>query len=474
MRHGAGGHCTVREGFTQGRGAFNIPAMTAPVTLPLWLFLLILAFAGVTFASHFLFPSVRWFFRRRLERAVARLNERLERPIRPFKLAERHDTIQRLIYDPEVSRAIVATAEAEGIPESVAFERARRYAREIVPAFSASLYFGLAIRLARWLSGTLYAVRLERAEVVGSIDREATVVFVMNHRSNMDYVLLTHLVAGTSPLAYAVGEWARVWPVSRLIRALGGYFIRRREGDMLYRRVLARYVRFATEGGVTQAIYPEGGLSLTGGLGPPKLGLLKYIAEAGPAGRDVIFVPVGLNYDRVLEDRLLTSAGQTGERRFRARPLAIARFVLGHLWLKVTGRHRRFGQAAVRFGQPLSLAAFRGAQDADPQRLAEVLMERIGAAVPVVPVPVVAHLLRSDGAMPRAELQRKAAALTERLGLPALAPAALDQAVGQLAARKIVVDRGDTLAPAGEETALLDFYARSIAHLLPGDAAAAE
>ena len=448
--------------------------MTAPVTLPLWLFLLILAFAGVTFASHFLFPSVRWFFRRRLERAVARLNARLERPIQPFKLAERHDTIQRLIYDPEVSRAVVATAKAEGIPENVAFQRARRYAREIVPAFSTSLYFGLAIRLARWLSGTLYAVRLERAEVVAAIDREATVVFVMNHRSNMDYVLLTHLVAETSPLAYAVGEWARVWPVSRLIRALGGYFIRRREGNMLYRRVLARYVQFATKGGVTQAIYPEGGLSLTGGLGAPKLGLMKYIAEAEHDGRDVIFVPVGLNYDRVLEDRLLTRAGGTGERRFRARPAAIVRFVLGQLWLKVTGRHRRFGQAVVRFGRPLSLSAFRGMGEAEPQALAEALMQRIGAAVPVVPVPLVAHLLRHEGAMPRATLHARAAALADALGQAAFASTVIDQAVGQLAARKIVVEKGDRLVPAEGETALLDFYARSIAHLLPPDAAAAE
>ncbi|MFP4304852.1 1-acyl-sn-glycerol-3-phosphate acyltransferase [Rhodosalinus sp.] len=448
--------------------------MTAPVTLPLWLFLLILAFAGVTFASHFLFPSVRWFFRRRLERGVARLNERLQRPIQPFKLAERHDTIQRLIYDPEVSRAVVATAKAEGIPENVAFQRARRYAREIVPAFSTSLYFGLAIRLARWLSGTLYAVRLERAEVVAAIDREATVVFVMNHRSNMDYVLLTHLVAETSPLAYAVGEWARVWPVSRLIRALGGYFIRRREGNMLYRRVLARYVQLATKGGVTQAIYPEGGLSLTGGLGAPKLGLMKYIAEAEHDGRDVIFVPVGLNYDRVLEDRLLTRAGGTGERRFRARPLAIARFVLGQFWLKVTGRHRRFGQAAVRFGRPLSLSAFRGAGEAEPQALALALMRRIGAAVPVVPVPLVAHLLRHEGAMPRETLHARAAALADALGEEAFAPRVLDQAVAQLAARKIVSEKGDTLVPAAAETPLLDFYARSIAHLLPPDAAVAE
>ena len=44
--------------------------MSADVTLPIWLFVLILLFAGVTFASHFLFPSVRWFLRRRLERAV--------------------------------------------------------------------------------------------------------------------------------------------------------------------------------------------------------------------------------------------------------------------------------------------------------------------------------------------------------------------------------------------------------------------
>lgn len=45
--------------------------MTSTVELPLWLFVLIVLFAAVTFASHFLFPSVRWFFRRRMERVVA-------------------------------------------------------------------------------------------------------------------------------------------------------------------------------------------------------------------------------------------------------------------------------------------------------------------------------------------------------------------------------------------------------------------
>ncbi|MCB4379191.1 glycerol-3-phosphate acyltransferase, partial [Synechococcus sp. MU1644] len=110
--------------------------MMRSVELPLWLFVLIVLFAAVTFASHFLFPSVRWFFRRRLERAVSRLNERLTRPIEPFKLARRHDMIQRLIYDPEVTEAIVQHADENNVPENVAFEQARRYAREIVPSFS--------------------------------------------------------------------------------------------------------------------------------------------------------------------------------------------------------------------------------------------------------------------------------------------------------------------------------------------------
>ena len=247
------------------------------IEMPLWALMLLVAFAAVTFASHFLFPSVRWFFRRRMERAVARLNARLDRPLEPFKLARRHDMIQRLIYDPEVSRAIADHARSEGVPENVAFEKARRYAREIVPGFSAVAYFSVAIRVAKWLSKALYRVRLRHFDdaTLAKVDRDATVVFVMNHRSNMDYMLVTWLAAERSALSYAVGEWARVWPLSRLIKAMGAYFIRRKSRNELYRRVLARYVQMATDGGVTQAVFPEGGLSLDGGLALPKLGILK-------------------------------------------------------------------------------------------------------------------------------------------------------------------------------------------------------
>ena len=443
--------------------------------MPLWAFILILLFAAVTFASHFLFPSVRWFFRRRMERVVKRVNERLERPIEPFKLARRYDMIQRLIYDPEVSQAIADHAKKNGVPENVAFEQARKYAKEIVPSFSATAYFGIAIRMARGLSNALYRVRLGYHDDAGlsALDKDATVVFVMNHRSNMDYVLVTYLAAERSALAYAVGEWARVWPLSRLIKAMGAYFIRRKSRGDLYRRVLARYVYLATQAGVTQAMFPEGGLSLDGKLAPPKLGLLKYIADGyEKEGRDVLFVPVALNYDRVLEDRILMAADAAGTRRFRARISVVAGFFVKQLWLRLSGRFHRFGYAAVSFGPAVSLRAHakkHGTPDAE--QLADELMERIADIVPVVPVPLLATVMQA-----REDVKS--------VDLPALMQAELDQmksahvhmprgeidyateiALKHLSERRILRTEGDKIVVDEAQRFALRYYANTIAHL---------
>ena len=446
------------------------------VEMPLWALILLVAFAAVTFASHFLLPSVRWFFRKRAERVIARLNQRLARPIEPFKLARRYDMIQRLIYDPEVSRAIAEHARTEGIPENVAFEQARRYAREIVPGFSASAYFGVAIRLSKWLSQALYRVRLGHFDeaALNAVDRDATVVFVMNHRSNMDYVLVTWLAADRSALSYAVGEWAQVWPLSGLLKSMGAYFIRRKARDALYRRVLARYVHLATEGGVTQAVFPEGGLSLNGALQPPKLGILKYIVERrGLEGRDVVFVPVALNYDRVLEDRILIAAAQAGTRRFRARISVVALRVLRQIWKRLRGRFHRYGYAAVSFGAPVSLAAFRRENPgASVQDLANALMCRIGEEVPVLPVPMVARaLLASEAPMGVHDVEAALVRMTAQLPQAHVHLPRGDNAYATEVGLRGLRVRGLILEEAGQITVpdkarpLLEFYSGSIVHL---------
>ena len=451
--------------------------MTQPVILPLWAFVLILLFAVVTFASHFLFPSVRWFFRKRAERVIARLNTRLARPIEPFKLARRHDMIQRLIYDPQVTQAIVEHARANNVPENVAFEKARIYAREIVPGFSATAYFSFGMRIARWLSNTLYRVRIATfpRQELEKLDPEATIIFVMNHRSNMDYVLVTYLVSRAGALSYAVGEWARVWPLSALIRALGAYFIRRRSRGNLYRRVLARYVQMATDGGVTQAMFPEGGLSLTGEVRPPKLGLLSYIVENySPGKRDVIFVPVGLNYDHVIEDQFLIDADRRGVRRFRPPAKTLVRGVTLHLWRRLTGRFAGFGTASVGFGDPLDLSLFLrdtpGLPDDPTEAVAEELMSRVRAVVPVLAVPLIARLLLQSPGLTRdnllEEMTRCLDALHSRqMPLPQRTPEALvDDTLARLSGRGLIRVSPDGIVVTDSGHDVLAYYARTIAH----------
>ena len=456
--------------------------MTQTVQLPLWLFILIVVFAAVTALSHFLLPSVRWFFRRRLERAVARLNKRLTRPIEPFKLARRHDMIQRLIYDPEVSQEIVNYARSNGVPENVAFQKAREYAREIVPRFSAFAYFSFGIRLARLLTNTVYRVETASSNesTFAALPRDATVVFIMNHRSNMDYMLVTYLAARSSALSYAVGEWARVWPLSTLIRSMGAYFIRRRSRGALYRKVLARYVQMATTGGVTQAFYPEGGLSLTGALQPPKVGLLSYVVEGfDPEGeRDIIFVPVAINYDRILEDRVLIAAGERGDRRFGARITVVVGFVLRKIWRRMRGRDTRFGTAAVTFGDPLSLR--RTGADVPVSDLSEMLMDRIAQAMPVLTVPLIARvMLRAKGPLSEAELLAKVAATLEQMPLrnrvpkPDVLPDRVARATARLKKRGVISEDAQGLQIAAGQEPVLAFYANSIAHFPSEDAAPA-
>lgn len=444
--------------------------MTQTIELPIWLFTVILLFAAVTALSHFLLPSVRWFFRRRLERAVARLNKRLTRPIEPFKLARRHDMIQRLIYDPQISQAIANHAREEAVPENVAFQQARRYAREIVPSFSAFAYFSFGIRLTRFLANTLYEVRTgkDNAALIKSIPSDATVIFVMNHRSNMDYMLVTYLAGEASALSYAVGEWARVWPLSRLIRSMGAFFIRRKSRGALYRKVLARYVQMATEGGVTQAIFPEGGLSLDGKLMPPKMGLLGYVLEADLADRDVIFVPVAINYDRVLEDRVLIEAAQAGTRRFKARISVILVFILRKTWLRMRGKFLRFGEAAVVFGQPVPFRAFGDTPDVDG--LAQDLMQRIAHEMPLLFVPLMARImLLSKQPLTAEELEAEMARLVDRAPTSVSIPhedfaSAVTKAREHLLQRGMIVAQDESYAAASHEVPVLTYYANSIAH----------
>lgn len=442
----------------------------------------LLALAGLL--DRILMPSVRWYLRRRFNKAIEQLNTRLQLQIQPFKLTERQVMVDRLAHDPQVMEAVLEHSNKEGIPYHVAADMAMRYAREIVPSFSAFAYFGFGIRFARWLSRALYRVRLGYVDesALQKMDPNATVVFVMNHRSNMDYVIVTFLAASRSALSYAVGEWARVWPLKQLIRSTGAYFIRRKSRNLLYRRVLSRYVQMATAAGVTQAVFPEGSLSRDGSLKPAKLGLLNYIvSDFDPAQeRDVVFVPVGVNYDRVLEDRVLLAANRGEKTGVWFKLWTFLHFVVRHLWLRVTGRFYKFGYASVSFGVPLSLKAFLvGQENISHERmtanLGRELMQQVGQVVPILPVSLISTVLLEHLHTPlgQEQVQTLARAELDRL----LAKGAhmhiprknLDYAV-EIGLRMLILRRALVLKNGlyhfkADQLELIQYYANAIAHL---------
>jgi len=476
--------------------------VAASVTVPIWLAILVGVLAAVALIDRLFAPALRWWLRRRVNRAIDELNRRLKVTIPPFKLARRRQLIEQLMFDPEVLKAVDDEAKEKGEPKSITHARARRYAKEIVPAFSAYAYFRVGAGLAKWLSTALYRVRVgafEEAELY-RVPPDASVVFVINHRSNMDYVLVTYLVSESSALSYAVGEWARVWALQSLIRAMGGYFVRRDSSNPLYRKVLARYVHMATASGVTQAVFPEGGLTRDGRLRPPKLGLLSYMVSGfDPAGaRDIVFVPVGLNYDRVLEDRVLTAAASTpaGERpRFAFNPLVLSAWIAKSLWQRMRGTWHRYGYACVSFGRPLSLRGYlaergtdvrslpEGQRFAEIERLGQRLMREVGQVVPALPVSLVASAILEGGEHGLSSLELKGAvfALMRRLtavGAHVHIPRrdqeyAVDVGLRMLMLRHLVSARDGVYRPNPEELAVLAFYANAIAHLLPTGTAAA-
>src|SRR5205807_4544747 len=165
------------------------------------------------------------------------------------------------------------------------------------------------------------------------------------------------------------------------------YFVSRDSREGLYRKVLARYVHMATAAGVTQAVFPEGGLRRDGTLRPPKFGLLSYmVAGLDPHGpRDVVFIPVAVNYDRVLEDRMLTAAANTpaGVKPVFGFDLpTFTRHLFLHIGMAFRGEWYRFGYTCVSFGEPVSLRRYVGDRNIDFRTLTSQVrhaeIERLG------------------------------------------------------------------------------------------------
>ncbi|HEX8944446.1 MAG TPA: 1-acyl-sn-glycerol-3-phosphate acyltransferase [Gemmatimonadaceae bacterium] len=433
-----------------------------------------------------------WYARRSGRRALLRFRARVDR----FKLASRKSVRERLLADPVIAASVCAHADSTGVSEAVAWKRVDEYVHEIVPFFNVVAYYQIGYRLSERLLNLFYKVSVEHEDhsALDRLPRNSVLVYLINHRSNADYMLVSYALAGQVAISYAVGEWARAFPLETIFKAFGSYFVRRRYREPLYHAVLERYVQLITREGVTQGIFLEGGLTRDGLLKSPKIGLLDYVLGIArdPTYRPRMFVvPVAVNYDRVLEDRSLLRELASREGRGcpprRKQLVEVTRYLGWNAGRLLTRRWKRYGRAAVTVGAPIPLEPWFARNPdvfelAKPERRARVqslcdeVMSRIGELVPVTPVPLACAAIQSMDRdfLPRADLLERMRemrnALVELNGRVVRRERSIeetfDRAWRMLRMRRVLAEEGGgyVVLPRGRE--LVSYYANSIAHLL--------
>jgi glycerol-3-phosphate O-acyltransferase len=385
------------------------------VSVPVWLLSVLAILATAAVYHYVLAPLARSTMRQRSSRVVRVVNPRLQFKLPAFALTRRRVLADRLSHDPVVVAAVEAAAAERGAPVDAVRREVAKIAYDMVPSFSPYFYFRFGHRIARAFMRFMYRVRLGEADDAGiaAVSAESSIVFVMNHRTNLDYALVTYLTAKRTMWTIGAGEWARAWPLRPLLRAAGVYFLRRETNDALYRAVLKRFIQMVTEARVPHAMFLEGALSRTGGLHPPKLGLLSYLTTTfdPQTSPDITFIPIGINYDRVAEER--TIVAHASESFVDRSSWFVLRSVMGFIGYlvghRLRGRRQPFGNACANFGTPVSFSAWLrnhwvdwASLDRDGRfywlkRLGDELMSDIEALIPGLPLAFVCSVVRGYG-----------------------------------------------------------------------------
>ena len=252
--------------------------------------------------------------------------------------------------------------------------------------------------------------RAQVERVRDEISRHAAVM-LPSHKSNLDGMIIPIVMQenGLPPVHTFAGINMAFWPLGGVMRRAGRIFIRREMKDaVVYRWVLRQYLGYLVEKRFTLEWYIEGTRSRSGKLGPPKMGLLRYIVDAVREGRtdDVAMVPVSIVYDELHEVAEYAREARGAPKERESLAWMVRNF-------RAQRRHRG-GRIYVRFGEPLSLRAAIH-PDATPeeadlelQKLAFEVATRINAVTPITAASLVSIVLSAtDGkALTARELHR--------------------------------------------------------------------
>jgi len=324
-------------------------------------------------------------------------------------LSHRRNLVEGLIHGAQVRQAISEEAERANISVEKAEAQALHYGNEIASDYAYSAIRFLEVVLS-WFWNKLYeGIKVNHLEGVQQVAQGHEVIYVPCHRSHIDYLLLSYLLFrnGLTPPHIAAGINLNMPLIGGLLRRGGAFFMRRTfKGNPLYTAVFNEYLHTLFSRGFPVEYFVEGGRSRTGRMLQPKTGMLAITLRSFLRSNrlPVVFVPVYIGYERVLEGR--TYLGELRGASKKKESIFDIFKVIGAL-------RQRFGQVWVNFGEPIKLAEFLDQQQPDwraqelgPQyrpawlndatsRLAERVAQHLNEAAAVNPVNLVALALLS-------------------------------------------------------------------------------
>jgi glycerol-3-phosphate O-acyltransferase len=232
-----------------------------------------------------------------------------------------------------------------------------------------------------WLFKTMYdgtVVDTEGLQKVKNMSQKGPLILVPCHKSHVDYLILSWILyKHNMPCPHiAAGKNLSFWPMGSIFRAGGAFFLRRSfRGARLYAKVFSEYIHKLLEEGFNLELFIEGGRSRTGKLLMPKLGILTILFNAFKNGAcdDMIFVPVFIGYDQIIEERAYLHEIEGGKKE----PETLSQVIKARRFLK-----QRYGKIYINFHDPISLVDILSGYDTTlqemPQKAQNTLCRNLG------------------------------------------------------------------------------------------------
>ncbi|RIY32204.1 hypothetical protein CJP74_05405 [Psittacicella melopsittaci] len=298
----------------------------------------------------FLAHSLAYYLRNQYRTVLARRNSNQTK-------ISRKEVCQAVLLDPQVQEAIGKNKKGKSDPvaSTAAFQKQYQAASEIIdeiaadPRFSTLKKYDFVLSKVwnRFYSGITIRGLENVLDLVYNQDK-VSLTYVPTHRSHIDYLLLSYILneyGATKLPLIAAGINLNFWPVGKIFRRGGAFFLRRSFNNYLYSIVFKTYIAEIIKNTQDVEFFIEGGRSRTGRLLTPKTGMLNMTLSGFLKSNEInqYYVPVFIAYDKVFESKTYVQE-LLGKKKNKESALLV---------LKNLSKLKYQGQVYLNFARPL-------------------------------------------------------------------------------------------------------------------------